>query len=343
MKLKAQICLDESILCALKQGKNLLGFSYGSDSSALFYLLKELNISFDLAMIDYEMRAASKAEVATAQALAKKFNKQIFTQKAPQFKSNFESNARAFRYAFFEQIMQEKGFNTLILAHQLNDLFEWFLMQFSKGAGIYELLGMKSLEKRVFKTPLNLDENSKSYTLARPLLNTSKAEILEFLKQNEIFYFKDESNDDEKFWRNFFRKHFSDEFLKHFSKGVQKSFEYLRKDLKSFASDEIKEFKGILICAINESVISKAFKQKGIVLSAAQRALMLEKDCVISSKIALCFYQNKALIFEYIKTSKMPKIFKDECRREKLPPFLRMYLYAKNISLAEFKSFFNAL
>jgi len=40
----------------------------------------------------------------------------------------------------------------LILAHQFDDKFEWFLMQLSKGAGLKELFGMSELEKRKGKT-----------------------------------------------------------------------------------------------------------------------------------------------------------------------------------------------
>lgn len=360
MKPDARIVLDERVLRVLSSGKNLLAFSHGSDSSALFYLLQDLGVEFDMAMIDYNLRASSKAEVAAARALASEFKKQIFITNAPNFKGNFEHEARNFRYAFFEQIMQEKGFDTLILAHQLNDLFEWFLMQLSRGAGLCELLGMKSLEKREFKTHLDFinlannyetaartNDNFKTkkhfYTLARPLLHTSKAQILAFLKERDIKFFKDESNEDEAFERNFFRKRFSDEFMGLFAKGVLRSFEYLAKDFDALFDENVREFKGISICDANESVIARVFKQKGVVLSAATRARMMQKDCVIAHQFALCFYQNKALIFEYIKDSQMPKKFKDECRLAQIPAFLRKYLWSKNISINEFETIFKGL
>ncbi|MCQ2984197.1 tRNA(Ile)-lysidine synthetase, partial [Helicobacter pylori] len=37
----------------LREGKNLLGFSGGLDSTCLFYLLVGENIAFDIALVDY--------------------------------------------------------------------------------------------------------------------------------------------------------------------------------------------------------------------------------------------------------------------------------------------------
>ncbi|TQR34730.1 tRNA lysidine(34) synthetase TilS [Campylobacter sp. MIT 99-7217] len=319
--------INAEVLKELKKGKNLLAFSYGSDSTALFYLLTRLDIAFDLAMINYKMRLNADTEELEAKKLALKFKKKIFSTQAPFFQNNFESNARAFRYDFFEQICVQKGYENLILAHQLNDQFEWFLMQFSKGAGLLELLGMKELEKR------------KSYTLLRPLLYTPKSEIYAFLKQNKIHFFEDESNADEKFKRNFFRKHFANEFLEHFSSGAKKSFEYLNEDLKALLDENLSEFEGILKCALNASIIAKAFKQKGILLSFKQRKQMMKKDCVMSGKIALCFYEGKAFVFEFLKNEKMPKKFKEECRKAKIPPFLRSFLFEKGLKIADFVQF----
>ena len=89
--------IKDEILKLLKKGKNLLAFSYGSDSSALFYLLMQEKIDFDLVMINYKTRKNSDLEELKAKELALKWNKKIFIQSAPLFKSNFEKKARDFR------------------------------------------------------------------------------------------------------------------------------------------------------------------------------------------------------------------------------------------------------
>ncbi|ARJ56812.1 tRNA(Ile)-lysidine synthetase [Campylobacter cuniculorum DSM 23162 = LMG 24588] len=327
--------IKNEILEALRGQKNLLAFSYGSDSTALFYILMDFNIEFDLVFINYKTRIHSDTEELEARHLAQKFHKKIFIQNAPYFKNNFEKQARDFRYAFFEKLCCEEQYQNLILAHQLNDLFEWFLMQFSKGAGLAELIGMKDREKCEF------------FTLVRPLLFVSKDEILAFLKQRKIKYFNDESNENEKYFRNFIRKHFAKDFITQFSKGVKKSFEYLGKDLQDFLGDEkeseILEFKGILICKKHESLISKAVKKRGVVMSWAQRKEALKGDCVVSSKVGIVYFKQglndeRALIFNYELCEKLPKSFKEKCRQAKIPRLLRAYLYHHHLEPCDLNS-----
>ncbi len=294
---------SDEILHALKSGKNLLAFSYGSDSTALFYALNAYKIDFDLALINYKMRAQSDLEEAAAKKLASEFGKQIFVKTAPNFKNNFQNAARIFRYEFFAQICAEFGYENVILAHQMDDKFEWFLRQFARGAGLAELLGMKELEKR------------EKFTLLRPFLRTTKAEILRFLQQNKLKFFKDSSNENEKYERNFIRKHFAAPFMSEFGAGVGRSFEYLNKDLRAFEgenADEIAEFMGILICECSENAITRAVKKMGLVMSAGQRGELTKggefNDIVVSGRVAIVFMRGKCLVFRRTKGEKAHKI-----------------------------------
>lgn len=327
--------IKDEIVRLLKGQKNLLAFSYGSDSTALFYILMDLKIEFDLVFINYKTRVNSDIEELEAKNLAGNFNKKIFTQNAPYFRNNFEKNARDFRYAFFEELCHKENYKNLILAHQLNDLFEWFLMQFSKGAGLTELIGMKEIKRCKF------------FTLVRPLLFTSKDEILNFLKERNLKYFDDESNKNEKYLRNFVRKHFASNFMSNYSRGVKKSFEYLNKDLQNILGDEkedeILEFEGILICKKHESLISKAVKKMGVVMSEGQRKEALKGDCVVSSKVGIVYFKDnlkgeKVLIFSYELCKKMPKPFREKCRLAKIPKLLRAYLYNHHLEPLDLSS-----
>ncbi|EPP8196122.1 tRNA lysidine(34) synthetase TilS [Campylobacter lari] len=312
--------IDSKYLNHLKQGKNLLAFSHGSDSSALFFMLLEKNIDFDLAFINYKTRKNSDKEEQSAKELAKRFHKKIYIKTAPKITKNFEACARALRYEFFEELCKNHSYDNLLLAHHLNDKLEWFLMQFSKGAGLRELLGFKDIEKR------------KYFTIIRPLLEIPKKEISNYLKKNNISYFHDESNDDEKYFRNFIRKKFANEFLKLYPNGVKKSFKYLEKDLKE---ENICEFKNIYITHKDESLIAKCFKKLGVLLSAKQRQEALKGDGVISHKIGIVYIQEKVLIFPFVSCEKIPKEFKEIYRKAKIPKLLRAYLYTKNIDVKE--------
>jgi len=111
----------------LQNKKNLLAFSAGIDSSALFFLLLEKNIKFDIAIVDYNIREQSKIEVKHAKVLAKKHKLFCHHIQAPTFKTNFEKKARDFRYEFFDSLVSIEGYDNILTAHQLNDQLEWLL------------------------------------------------------------------------------------------------------------------------------------------------------------------------------------------------------------------------
>lgn len=198
---------------------------------SLFLLLEE-NIPFDIAIVNYNVREQSKDEVEYAKQLANKYNKKIYIKNIKlENISNFEKKARDIRYSFFEKIIEENNYETLITAHQLNDKLEWFLMQFTKGAGLTELI---SFNKITYKD---------TYQIFRPLLNTTKTQLQEYLDKNNIRYFIDTTNFDEKYRRNYFRKNFSNELLEEFEEGIKRSFEYLQKDISSLNINQTSIYK----------------------------------------------------------------------------------------------------
>ncbi|TKX32182.1 tRNA lysidine(34) synthetase TilS, partial [Campylobacter aviculae] len=63
----------------------------------------------------------------------------------------------------------------------------------------------------------------------------------------------------------------------------------------------------------------------------------LKSDCVISGKIAIAYKDDKAFVFNYELCKKLPKNFKEECRKAKIPRLLRAYFYNHNIEISSFK------
>ena len=106
--------ISQNVLDRLSLGANLLAFSHGIDSTALFYILHEAGVKFDLAIVDHNVREQSKFEVKSAKELASKFGKKIYIKSVNLGKSNFEKNAREARYEFFGEICQKYGYEHLI-------------------------------------------------------------------------------------------------------------------------------------------------------------------------------------------------------------------------------------
>ena len=347
--------LKENLL-PLMDSKNLLGFSGGVDSTALFFLLVECEIPFDIAIVHYHTRKEADDELSHAQHLAKIYNKHCFISHAPHFSQNFESQARAFRFSFFDEIIQTHKYTTLLLAHQLNDCFEWLLMQLTRGSGLSNLLGFESARK--------------GYTIVRPLESISKDEVYAYCKERGLKYFEDSSNADLAFKRNAFRVRFANELVKEYGRGIAKSLEYLKQDKQRLNTLSVKQLRleclaeltqdskdcicsqGGVIFKLEsafacESVdmeqnrllqgCDKIAKLCGYVLSLAQRKEILKSGFCCKIHYLMVTHSESALfvavdIFDMYKNVTIPPMtrdFKTFCQKSKIPPRLRKLLFAE--------------
>lgn len=317
--------LEEKSLQLLRDKKNLLAFSGGGDSTALFFLLLQNNISFAIAIVDYGVREQSKEEVAHAMELAKIHNLACHVFHAPKIETNFEAKAREIRYDFFEELIKKYGYENLITAHHLGDRMEWLLMQFCKGAGCVELVGMQRESKK------------NGYTLLRPLLHLDKQELLHFLEANKITYFEDATNFDESIKRNEFRHNYAAPLLAKYLGGIKKSFEYLDADKNLLLNDEVvvhamnKEFFSIKRSHNQRSeihAIDQILKSLGYMLSANERELLQkEESLVVGRKFLICSTKAYIFIAPYKNEKRvMQKEFKEKMRKMRIPAKLRPYL-----------------
>ena len=327
--------LSESIVKKLQKSKNLLAFSGGGDSTALFFLLLERNIPFDIAIVDYGVRAQSKEEISYAKELASRYGKQCYVKTAPLFEHNFEANAREFRYSFFEELIDSHGYSALLTAHHLGDRLEWFLMQLCRGAGCIELAGMQMYELR------------ENYILVRPLLQYTKEELEAYLQTNAIRYYHDKSNDDENFLRNHFRHQFAKPLLGKFKEGIRRSFEYLDEDrellLEECRSITEREMSCLRKPSSNRATlhcIDKELKKRGYVLSSFEKAqLKEEKNSIVGRKYLIVYHDSLICITPYSdEKAILPKKFKEECRRLRIEPKLRPFFYVNPECFKVFKN-----
>lgn len=314
-------------LSHLRDKKNLLAFSAGVDSSALFFLLVENHIKFDIAIVNYGTRENSDKEEAHAKVLAKKYKLFCHNIKAPKFDTHFEKQARDFRYEFFESLISIEGYDNLLTAHQLNDQLEWMLMRLSKGAGVSELLGLSPLTKK------------ETYSLVRPLLNYSKEELVQYLQAHDHPYFIDESNADEQYERNAFRKQFSDPLMAKYKEGIKRSFAYLSKDKERLESGfetkySEKQLRVIRLHTLESKTKATdlALKELGYLLSSAQRQEIEKETSLVIGGVWAVEIQNNLLYIAPYFTTDMPKSFKESCRVVKIPTKIRPYIFNENIN-----------
>ena len=186
----------------IKNQKIGLAFSAGPDSCALAYILNELkeklNLQIVLCYFNHKWRKEAVLEEEFTKNLAQKFNFEYTIGKMPDNITKTEEFAREERYKFFEKVLKSFNMNYMLLGHNKDDNAETIIYRLIKGTSIKGLCAIK--EKRG--------------CYLRPLLEISKEEILNFLKENSQKYMIDISNNDTKYMRNFIRK----EILPLFSK-----------------------------------------------------------------------------------------------------------------------------
>ena len=201
-------------------------------------------------------------------------------------------------------------------------------MRLTKGAGVSELIGLEPVSQR------------NGYKLIRPLLEQSKKELLDYLESNDYPYFIDESNSDEKYERNKFRKVFSDPLMAEYKEGIKRSLKYLRKDKERLEEEfetiySLEELRIIKLHHLSARIkaVDLALKELGYLLSASQRQEIEKEDSlVIGGKWAIEMQDDMLHIAPYC-TINMPKVFREECRVLKVPSKIRAYYFEKNINL----------
>ncbi len=172
----------------------IVGFSAGPDSTALslalFFLKNEFNLKIILAYFNHNWREEAKHEEEFTEEFAKQYGYSYVIGKAPLCIKKDEQTARDYRYKFFNECAEKFNSKVVMLAHNKNDNVETLVYRIIKGTSIKGLT--------------SIPENREIYY--RPLLDITKKEILDFLKNNNQKFLFDSSNLDTKYKRNFIRK-----------------------------------------------------------------------------------------------------------------------------------------
>ena len=179
----------------------LIGFSGGADSSALLYMLSEYTKSAGCklyaAHINHGIRGAeADRDEEFCKKTAEKLGIRFFVLHADvpsiakESGESVETAARRVRYGFFEKLMKEHSIPILATAHNANDNLETTVFNLARGTGLDGLCGI----------PRARDVNGGM--LVRPILDMSRAEILDFCAKNCISYVTDSTNTDTDYSRN---------------------------------------------------------------------------------------------------------------------------------------------
>lgn len=177
----------------------LLALSGGLDSTVLLHLLsrsKQL-ISFNLNALHVNHGLSPNADVwakfCLEQCAALNVPMQlVHVEVDTSDNTGIEAAARKLRYeALFNEQLNGAKPDFIVTAHHQDDQAETLLLQLLRGAGVKGLASMALIDT--------------SRRLFRPLLNVSRAQLLDYAQQNGLSWCEDESNHNTHYERNFVR------------------------------------------------------------------------------------------------------------------------------------------
>lgn len=206
----------------LKGKRLLLAVSGGLDSMVMTHLFQKSGFEIALAHCNFQLRSdESEGDQIFVEQYSQENKIQLFVTRFDT-KTYAESNklstqlaARELRYSWFQKVLDENKYDFLLTAHHADDSLETFLINLTRGTGLEGLTGIPTQNNQII----------------RPLLIFSRAEIMQYAKENSVLWREDSSNASGKYLRNKIRhdlvpilKELNPNFLDSF----QKTQEYLQ-------------------------------------------------------------------------------------------------------------------
>ncbi len=184
-----------NLLSRLKEGmKVIVCVSGGPDSMFLLHLLKNYpqDIKIVVAHVNHKTREECDKEADMVKSYCENNNLTFEQLTINEYrKGRFtEEEAREIRFAFFKKLQQQYQADYVITAHHLNDLAESIIMKILRGSTLKSLVGIKEVSV--------ID----GVCFYRPLLSVTKEEIMAYVKEQNIPYAIDKTNDLDNHLRN---------------------------------------------------------------------------------------------------------------------------------------------
>lgn len=238
------------------QQKTVLAVSGGVDSVVMCDLFYNAGLAFGIAHCNFKLRnTESNKDEKFVEALATQYNVPFHStsfktnEYAKKNKLSIQMAARELRYKWFEEIRQQYQYSALATAHHQDDSVETFFINLVRGTGIAGLHGIAA----------------KQGTIIRPLLFTTKQDILDYSTANALHYREDSSNNSDKYLRNKIRHHLIPllkEINPHFEKAANDTIQHLSAVESVYKNEIENKRKQLVKSSENGYIISISALQK---------------------------------------------------------------------------------
>ena len=175
--------------------KFVVGFSGGLDSTVLLHIMHVLNLPLHAVYVNHNLFKGSDDWEQHCKNICGELDiplsiENVEIKKVAQ--SSLEEIARNARYqALFKFVSED---DALVTAHHKNDLVETLILQLMRGSGPPGLAAMQK------------DSSTKFGRQLRPLLESTREDLIEYATENNLNWVEDPSNEFMEFDRNFVRK-----------------------------------------------------------------------------------------------------------------------------------------
>ena len=249
----------------------LAGVSGGADSVCLLFTLleyrKKVNFDIKAVHVEHGIRGEeSRQDAAYVEALCQKLDVKYecvpvdIPAMAAAEKLSTEEAGRLARYQIFEEISKSWNADKIAVAHNQNDQAETILWNLARGSGLDGAAGIRPVRDRII----------------RPLLECSRTEIEAYLKQKDILWREDRTNQELDYTRNVIRNCLLPEItekinagaishLAQFGTEMQQTRDFLQ-NLVEESCEQMAEIQpGYAVLDINKMKKEKAFLQERII------------------------------------------------------------------------------
>lgn len=206
----------------------VIALSGGADSCALLLSLIGLAEAYSLEMIVAHFNHGLRHEESDGDELfchdlAQKFGLVFVTEKMrhPSIPKGIspEDYFRQERYRFLDKVAEENGANKIALGHHLHDQAETVLLNILRGSGLDGLKGILPMRENKY---------------IRPLMEVSRQDIHDFLKDAGVEYREDSSNENKHYLRNHIRRelipYLKEKYNPKIEKNLTRMAEIIRRD-----------------------------------------------------------------------------------------------------------------
>lgn len=244
----------------------ITGVSGGADSVCLATVLKNLGYKLVIAHVNHNLRGdEAKRDENFVRSFAKSLNFPFeclsadIKKVSAENKISCETAGREVRYKFFTKLSLKYHTDCIAVAHNKNDNAETVLINFIRGAGLNGLKGISPSNSNV----------------KRPLLDISRNEIENYLKDNNIDFVTDSTNFDDIYTRNIVRnkilKSMEDinpniiNTIDSNSKIIMSENNFIEKTTDVYAKRVLSYKDTVLLLDLNDSNIDECIKRRLIV------------------------------------------------------------------------------